>query len=188
MRTFRPGTPADIPAICRIYDKILDREEAGGVTTGWRRGIYPTEQTAADALRAGELFVQELDGCVTAAARINRCQVPEYAQAAWQQAQAPADQVMVLHTLVVDPDCRGQGCGTAFMAFYEDYALRHGCPYLRIDTNERNAPARRLYARLGFREAGVVSCTFNGLSHIRLVCLEKTLLSEAAVRAETPAD
>ena len=44
-----------------------------------------------------------------------------------------------------------------------------------MDTNERNLAARRLYARLGYREAGVVGCTFNGIPGVRLVCLEKTL-------------
>lgn len=47
-----------------------------------------------------------------------------------------------------------------------------------MDTNQINAPARALYKRLGYREAGIVPCDFNGLGQIRLVCLEK-LLDEA---------
>ena len=47
-----------------------------------------------------------------------------------------------------------------------------------MDTNEINAPARALYARLGYREADVVPCDFNGLGQIRLVCLEKRLDAE----------
>ena len=64
---------------------------------------------------------------------------------------------------------------SAFVRFYERFAQENGCPYLRMDTNERNLAARRLYARLGYREAGVVGCTFNGIPGVRLVCLEKTL-------------
>ena len=175
MLTFRPGTAADIPAVCRIYDKILDREERGPETTGWRRGIYPTRETAEAMLAAGEMTVLEKDGAVAAAARINGEQVDCYAKAAWEHADAPADRVLVIHTLVVDPDEKGQGLGSAFMAYYEERARQLGRPYLRIDTNVKNLPARRLYAHLGYREAGVVPCTFNGLSHIGLVCLEKTL-------------
>ena len=80
---------------------------------------------------------------------------------------------MVLHTLVVDPAYEGRGFGSAFVSFYEDYARSHGCPYLRIDTNARNVNARRLYARLGYREAGILPCAFNGIPSIQLVCLEK---------------
>ena len=82
---------------------------------------------------------------------------------------------MVLHTLAVEPSRGGRGVGAGFVAFYEDYAREKGCSVLRIDTNETNAAARRLYARLGYRESGVVFCRFNGIDGIRLVCLEKKL-------------
>ncbi len=59
--------------------------------------------------------------------------------------------------------------------FYEDYALEQGCRYLRMDTNVKNTAARTLYARLGYRETGIIPCVFNGISGVRLVCLEKTL-------------
>ena len=49
---------------------------------------------------------------------------------------------------------------------------------LRIDTNAKNAAARRLYARLGFREAAIVPCTFNSIAGVELVCLEKRLDAE----------
>ena len=44
-----------------------------------------------------------------------------------------------------------------------------------MDTNEKNVRARALYAKLGYQEPGVVSCTFNGIPGVRLVCLEKKL-------------
>jgi len=112
---------------------------------------------------------------VTAAAKIDQTQVPEYVNASWRYPDVPSSQVMVLHTLVVDPARSGQGCGTRFVRFYEQYALEQGCPYLRMDTNARNAAARRLYAHLGYWEAGIVPCTFNGIPNVQLVCLEKLL-------------
>ena len=175
MSVIRKGAAADIPQIAAIYDRIHTREEAGQSVVGWVRDIYPTRATAQAALDAGELFVLEHGGAVAAAARINQIQVPEYANARWQHPQAPAEQVMVLHTLVVDPLQGGRGLGTAFVRFYEEYAREKGCPYLRMDTNEKNRSARALYARLGYQEVGIVDCCFNGISGVRLVCLEKTL-------------
>ena len=174
----RKATQDDIPAIAAIYERIHDREEAGAGTTGWKRGVYPTEATAREALLAGELFVDEREGQIVAAARVDQAQVPEYALARWRYA-ATEDAVMVLHTLTVDPDAAGQGVGTSFVAFYEQYARAHGCVCLRMDTNEINAPARALYKRLGYREADIVPCDFNGVGKIRLVCLEKRLEGEA---------
>lgn len=51
----------------------------------------------------------------------------------------------------------------------------NGCKYLRMDTNEKNTNARRLYKKLGYREADILPCTFNGIEGVRLVCLEKML-------------
>ena len=175
MPMIRKGTAADIPQIAAIYEHIHTQEEAGQVTIGWVRGVYPTRATAQSALDAGELFVLEEGGAVAAAARINQQQVPEYAAARWQHPEAPAERIMVLHTLVVDPLQSGKGLGSEFVRFYERCALERGCPYLRMDTNEKNRNARALYARLGYREAGIVDCRFNGIPGVRLVCLEKTL-------------
>ena len=173
--TIRRGTLEDIPQIAAIYDRILTEEETGRAVIGWVRGVYPTEQTALDSLNAGTLFVLEQDGDIAAAAKIDQNQVPEYAGASWRYPDVPPEQVMVLHTLVVDPGQSGKGYGTQFVRFYEQYALDHGCPCLRMDTNARNAAARRLYARLGYWEAGIVPCNFNGISGVQLVCLEKKL-------------
>lgn len=174
----RKATLADVDAIERIYNAILDQEEAGEASVGWQRGVYPTRQTALDAIeQAGDMYVMTADddeAAVVAAARINQEQVPEYANADWEH-DAPAEQVMVLHTLVVDPEAGRHGYGKRFVAFYEQLAAQSGCPYLRMDTNERNVRARALYEKLGFAEPDVVDCDFNGIDGIRLVCLEKKL-------------
>ena len=175
MDKIRRAVQGDIPQVAAIYDHILTEEEQGQAAVGWIRGVYPTEQTALDALEAGTLFVLEQEGKIAAAAKLDQNQVPEYADAPWRYPDAPGEQVMVLHTLVVDPAFAGRGCGTQFVAFYERYALEHGCPYLRMDTNAKNAAARRLYSRLGYWEAGIVPCVFNGIPDVQLVCLEKKL-------------
>ena len=177
MAIIRPAAAHDLARIEEIYDAIHTAEEAGNVSIGWVRGVYPTRATAQAALDAGELFVLESDGTVYAAGRINREQVPVYAEVPWAHDAAP-EQVLVLHTLVVDPTIAGHGYGTQFVRFYARRAHALGCTVLRIDTNAKNTRARRLYARLGFREAAIVPCTFNGIAGVELVCLEKRLDAE----------
>ena len=171
----RKATSVDIPAISAIYERIHDAEAAGRLSTGWLRGVYPTEATARAALAAGDLFVLESEGRIVAAARINRIQVPDYASVNWRYA-ARDDQVMVLHTLTVDPMQSGRGHGRAFLAFYEEYAMQNSCPVLRIDTNAKNAAARAMYARHGYIESGVIPTVFNGIPDVMLVCMEKRLV------------
>lgn len=170
----RIASPADISGIVKIYDKILDLEVEGKGSTGWKKGIYPTKETALEALESGELFVLEEDGIIYAAARINQRQESEYASCNWEF-DVPDSEVMVLHTLVVDPDTAGRGFGSSFVRFYEEYALKNNCHYLRMDTNVNNAPARKLYKKLGYSEPGVISCFFNGIDGVPLVCLEKRI-------------
>lgn len=171
---YRKATHEDIDAVARIYDAIHSCEEAGTASVGWARGVYPTRDTALAALQRGDLFVQQEQDRITGAAVINRLQVDCYRGANWQH---PAEdrEVMVLHTLVIDPCCARRGLGQDFVAFYEQYALQNGCPFLRMDTNARNLRARALYKKLGYTESDTVPCVFNGIAGVQLVLLEKKL-------------
>lgn len=172
---FRRATENDIESIAEIYDEILTETEAGRMTTNWVRGVYPTKKTAETSVRCGDMFVEEDNGQIVAAARINQEQVAEYSEADWRY-DASADQVMVLHTLVVSPKEKGKGYGSKFVAFYEQYALKQGCRCLRMDTSVENLGARALYKKLGYTEAGVIRSEFNGIHDMQLICLEKFIL------------
>ena len=171
--SFRKAGESDAAAVAQIYENIHAAERAGKLSTGWIAGVYPVEDTARAALERDDLFVCESGGIV-AAAIINRQQVDVYALGKWLY-PAKDDEVMVLHTLVVEPEASGRGVGSAFVDFYENYARKNGCTVLRIDTNARNLRARAMYAKLGYREAGTVPCVFNGIPDVQLVLLEKKL-------------
>lgn len=171
---FRKAAAADLDAVAAIYDAVISEEEAGRAVIGWKRGTYPVRATAEAALARSDLYVAETDGKITASAILNQLQVDVYAGAPWEH-DAPEEEIFVMHTLVVDPAAGRHGLGQAFEAFYERCAREHGCRYLRIDTNVRNTRARALYRKLGYREIGVVPCTFNGLEDVQLVLLEKAL-------------
>lgn len=170
----RLATEKDIKAIAEIYEDIHTDEEAGKLSIGWQRGVYPTEQTAADSVAKGDMFVCEIDGVIVAAAKINKEQVDVYSDGKWDF-PAPDEQIMVLHTLVVSPKVMTSGIGKEFVKFYEEYALGNNCPYLRMDTNERNKRARSFYKKAGYKEIGIVPCIFNGIEGVNLVLLEKKL-------------
>lgn len=170
----RKAEARDLDAIESIYNKILLKEEEGEVTIGWKRGIYPRRETAEAALKREDMFVIEDDGAFVGAGIINKEQVDVYAKAKWKYS-AEDSEVMVLHTLVIDPDKSGMGYGKRFVDFYENYARENGCKYLRMDTNERNKPARSLYTKLGFNEIDCLPCVFNGLEGVNLILFEKKL-------------
>ena len=172
--TFRRANVSDLDAVTAIYDKVHAKEDAGRVTIGWVTGVYPIRFDAEQALVRGDLYVCETEGRVAASGILNQKQVDVYAEGRWAY-PAEDSAVFVLHTLTVDPDLSGRGIGRAFVRFYEDTARELGCTVLRMDTNEKNTAARRLYARLGYREADIVPCAINSIPNVRLVLLEKKL-------------
>ena len=166
--------PSDLDAIEQIYTRVHDDEEKGLATTGWIRGVYPIRETAEQALKRDDLFVLKAEGKVVATGIINKIQVDVYKDIGWKHS-VPDEEVMVLHTLAVDPLEKGKGYGKAFISFYEAYAREHCCRELRIDTNAINQRARAMYQKLGYEERGIVPCVFNGIPGVQLVCLEKYL-------------
>ncbi len=174
MNIIRQAKQEDLDAVARIFEHIIEEEEKGNCTTGWQRGVYPTRDTAMEALRQEDLFVMEEDGEIVAAMRLNKEQAPAYKSCQWDY-PAEDDRVMVMHTLVVEPSVKKHGYGRQMVEFYEYYARENNCPYLRIDTNALNSRARALYQRYGYKEVGIVPCNFNGISGVDLVCIEKKL-------------
>ena len=145
----RKAVPADVPAVTAIYEALLDREERGELSTGWIRGVYPTEQTALDALAAGTLYVLEDWGRVAAAAKLDQNQMAQYSQCTWRH-DAPPEQVLVLHTLVVDPTVKGKGYGKELLHLAEEWAKSAGYRKLYLETHTNLSVALKLYEKMGF--------------------------------------
>ena len=170
----RKAKAADIESVVRIYGSIHDAEGEGRYVIGWKRGVYPTKETAEAALERGDLYVAEYNGQIYAAAIINGNELPEYKDGNWET-DATDEEVLVLHTLVVDPESPVKGIGGEFVRFYEELARKRGCKSLRIDTQSKNLNARNFYPKFGFKEVGIVKCDFCGCGMVDLVLLEKKL-------------
>ena len=54
----RIAKESDLSAVAAVYEAILDHEDATGLHyTGWKRGAYPTADTARNIFNAGTLYV-----------------------------------------------------------------------------------------------------------------------------------
>lgn len=174
MLQFRKAQESDIERIWEIYLENHIEEEEGKAIIGWNRHIYPVKATAEAALSRGDLFVLEDESGVMGTAVINQEQMDVYPLGNWQY-DVSEDKIMVLHTLVISTKAARKGYAKQFVSFYEQYAKECGCPYLRMDTNERNIRARAMYQKLGYQEIGIVPCVFHSMTGINMVLLEKKL-------------
>lgn len=119
----RIAKESDLPAVAAVYEAILDHEDATGLHyTGWKRGAYPTADTARNIFNAGTLYVGvDEDGTVWGSMNLNGIQLPEYKNGGWS-IPAEDNQVAVIHTLTIHPDRAGQGLARQMVAFAEDTA------------------------------------------------------------------
>ena len=96
----RIAKESDLPAVAAVYEAILDHEDATGLHyTGWKRGAYPTADTARSIFNAGTLYVGvDEDGTVWGSMNLNGVQLPEYKNGGWS-IPAEDDQVAVISIL-----------------------------------------------------------------------------------------
>lgn len=59
-----------------------------------------------------------------------------------------------VHAVYLHPDARGTGASAELLRAAIDGARANGASRIALWVNAENAPAQRLYARLGFRETG----------------------------------
>lgn len=171
----RLATAKDMEEAAKIYDEVLDYEAEHGTMTNWVKGKYPTGDTAKKALAAGTYYVgEDENGRLYGTVNLNHVQPAEYGNIPWTMA-GEGDEVLVVHTLCIRPDCRGKNYAREFMAFAEELAKEKGCKVIRLDTWEGNEPAKKLYPSIGYRFAGETLVHFEQVIWETLVCFEKQL-------------
>lgn len=171
----RQARQEDLDAVEELYDAVLDADAARDVRyTPWRRGVYPTRETAQRAIGAGELYIDMEEGRVWGAMVVNGEQSPEYAQCPWTLPAAPAE-VGVFHTLCIHPEAQRQGRAGALVRCAEDLCRGQGKRVVRLDTWTGNLPGLRLYPALGFREAGQVQMQLSETELAWMQLYEKAL-------------
>lgn len=166
----RRAGPKDLPAVGAFWFRINRYFERQPVNPcGWRNGFYPTPETAEDAISAGTLWLLENGGFLAGTMVLNHRQDPAYRKGNWSIPAADSE-VLVIHTLAVDPACSGRGAGRLLLKFALRYGQETGCRTVRLDAFTGNSRAVSLYERAGFRPAGTVDLGLNipGLKWFRL--------------------
>ena len=159
----RKATVNDINAIAELYDIMLDHEENSVKLTSWKKGIYPTADTAMSGVmsRSAYLYEDEKRGILIASVILDNNQPPEYQQINWG-VDASCEQVLVIHTLCVHPSYAGVGIGSDMVNLAKSVALEKNCIAIRLNTTARNVSAQHLYEKSGFTVVAKQPIMLNG--------------------------
>ncbi|MPM44240.1 Mycothiol acetyltransferase [bioreactor metagenome] len=153
---FEKGRAQDIEEIGRLYDDLCDYLSAHVNYPGWIKGFYPTLDTAAEGVRTDTLFIAKCNDTIVGTVILNGIPETGYESANWAITTTDYSDVFVMHTLAVHPDYLKYGVGRFLLQSGIDYAKNHGFRALRLDVNDQNEPAMRLYEALGFQYVGTV--------------------------------
>ncbi|MEO1772304.1 GNAT family N-acetyltransferase [Candidatus Enterococcus ferrettii] len=148
----RKAEAADLSAIQTFYAEVVPTIEFE--ITSWIPGVYPSIDTAEKAIEEQTMHLAVLDGRVVGSVILNHDVDEEYAEIAWQNPQLPAEQIVIVHTLMTSPNYRNRGIARQLLNYAEHLAKEQNCQAIRLDTFAANHPAQQLYKKLGYRYCG----------------------------------
>ncbi len=165
----------DVAPIEDTYNEHFKYEQEHGAFTVFQKGVYPTGKDAENAVRAGTMYVYEMDGSIAGSIIIDDTQPLEYGKIIWPR-NLSSDKVMVIHLLLVRPGMAGKGIASSLVKYAEELARGRSCESLRLDTGSQNIPAVSLYKKLGFQIVATASMKVgNTIEHSGHLFLEKIL-------------
>lgn len=157
----RKAMLSDIDGVEKNYIELLTYEKEHGAFTVWELGVYPTRETAENALSTESLYVIEHMNEICASMILNQVQPKEYNKIKWRHNVKP-EEVIVVHLLCIPPSKSGCGFGTQMIKFAVRLGKQLNCKVIRLDTGAQNKPAAALYTKLGFELAGTSSMEIGG--------------------------
>ena len=110
----RKGTETDIEEVSALYDAVNDYLERHTNYPGWRKGVYPTREDAAQGIAENNLFVAVIAGQIAGTFILRHRPEEAYALADWGN-QLDYSEILVLYTFAVHPRFLRQGIGKQLM-------------------------------------------------------------------------
>ncbi len=142
MVTMRPETAADEPFLRRLIFETIAAELGASQWPEPMRSHLLGIQYRARRQPQGENSSRAASKVIDA----------DGADAGWAMFMPLADEIRLIEIMIL-PELRGRGIGTAAMRLILAIAAEHGKP-VRLHVNVANYSAIRLYERLGFRRTG----------------------------------
>ena len=155
----RKASIDDIDEIVDVYNDVIDYVTTLPFVCRWKRGVYPTYESASKAISEQSLFVLSISGKIVASVILNNEYTKTYDKADWG-IDVDYDDIIVVHTVAVHPNYLKLGLGKAITMYSIEYARSLNKKAIRLDAAKENIPANALYISCGFVHVATVDLEF----------------------------
>ncbi len=149
------ATLNDIGEIVNLYDSLNDFLAKGKNYPGWKKGLYPTLETATQGLQENNLFIFKQNRIIAGTIVLSQQPETAYSLAKWG-VECTNQEAIVIRTLAVHPELIRQGIGKILMDFAQSYAVEYKMKTIRLDVSIHNTPAIMLYEKSGYQYVDTV--------------------------------
>lgn len=153
--TVRNARPEELDEIQSFYYQLIDDLEGKAESPRWEKDVWPTREMLENGIAERALYVGVLDGSIVGAMLLDHERPEGYDTAPWL-VDAAEGEAMTAHLVATATSHQGCGVGSALMRAAAEFCREQGAKALRLDVIEGNAPAARLYERVGFQHIAAV--------------------------------
>lgn len=140
----------DFQRVRNFYSTLIDNIGDYNFSFGWKKDIYPSQEFLLDSINNYELYYGELENQIISSMIVNNKYNKEYNDVKWLT-DASDDELLVIHTLGVDPRFAGKGFAKEMVHSVIDMGRKKGLKSIRLDVLEGNTPAEKSYTKIGFQ-------------------------------------
>ncbi len=149
------GALSDIDGIEMLYNALNDHLACHTNYAGWRKDVYPTREIAESGVRDKTLYIAKQKDRFLGTVILNHTPEQNYDKVSWPSGLC-LNEVYVIHTLAIHPECLRHGIGRSILEFAYNQARKDKMKALRLDVNDGNKPAIMLYEDFGFTHVDTI--------------------------------
>ena len=135
------------------YIEVIEHTKDMNIHARWIYGQHPSDTLIQTYIDRKEMYLLMDGQNVAGMTAIAMYQGEDYHEILWSQ-NLKDDEVASLHILTVVPEYQGKGVSKRMMTDIISLVKKNGKKAIRLDALASNAPARRLYEKLGFEYRG----------------------------------
>lgn len=139
-----------IQEVSNLYDVLNDYLAATINYPGWTKHVYPSIDTAREAIENETLYINLWNDKITGTIILNHEPEQGYQQANWN-CDFPYEKIIVIHTLAIHPEYLNKGIASKLIDYAIEESKKNDMKALRLDVTDKNLPAIHLYEKHGFQ-------------------------------------